>query len=151
MAAALGDDATVLDACEAWQRTFAAPAFDLDPVTGAELDALFRGGEPVADLCERLLASSARARGAIDVQLAEGLDALRRGDRLAQLGCHLDDYAREVLDLGKRAADGLAALGRALRTRPLLREALRSGRVRFRAAETVLPVAVGDAETEWVE
>src|SRR5512146_1614529 len=119
---------------EGWQATFAAPAFDLDPVPFAELDALFRGGEPEADLCERVLASAARARGALDVELAEGLDALRRGERLAELGCHLDDYAREVLDLGKRAAEGLAALGHALRTRPRLCEALRSGRVRIRAA-----------------
>ncbi|HET9599769.1 MAG TPA: HNH endonuclease, partial [Anaeromyxobacteraceae bacterium] len=57
----------------------------------------------------------------------------------------------EVLDLGKRAAQGLAALGEALGTRPRLREALRSGRVRLRAAQTVLPVALGEAEAQWVE
>jgi hypothetical protein len=106
-----------LDAAEAWQAAFAAPAFDLDPLPAPDLDALFRGGEPEADACERLLATAARVEGAIDVALAEGLAALRQGDRLAQLGCHLDDDAREVLDLGKRAADGLAALGSALRTR----------------------------------
>jgi hypothetical protein len=98
-----------------------------------------------------MLAWAARARGAIDVAIAEGLDALRHGDRLAALGCHLDDYAREVLDLGRRAALGLARLGRELRTRPLLRAALRSGRVRLRAAQTVLPVARGEREREWVE
>src|SRR5690349_630730 len=96
---------------EAWQAIFAAPALDLDPLPAPELDALFRGGEPEAEVCERLLASAARARGAIDVEVAEGLAALRQGERLARLGCHLDDYAREVLDLGKRAADGHAALG----------------------------------------
>jgi hypothetical protein len=47
----------VLDAAEAWQAALAAPAFDLDPFSAAELDALFRGGEVEADLCERLLAS----------------------------------------------------------------------------------------------
>ena len=45
----------------------------------------------------------------------------------------------------------LARLGRELRTRPLLREALRSGRVRLRAAETVLSAARGEAEAHWVE
>jgi hypothetical protein len=130
---------------------FAAPPLDLEPPSAAELDALFRGGEADADLCERVLASAARACGAIDVQLAEGLAALGQGNRLAELGCHLDDYAREALDLGKSAAEKLARLGVGLRTRPLLREALRSARVRLRAAQTVLPVAVGGAEAAWVE
>ncbi|HEX9243770.1 MAG TPA: HNH endonuclease signature motif containing protein [Anaeromyxobacter sp.] len=123
---------------------------ELEPLTGAELHEWFRGGEPLADECEATLASLARVRGATDVAIAEGLDLLRRGDRLAVLGCHLDDYAREVLDLGRRATEGLARLGRELRTRPLLRDALRAGRVRLRAAQTVLNVAVGDEEPAWV-
>ncbi|HEX9243988.1 MAG TPA: HNH endonuclease, partial [Anaeromyxobacter sp.] len=94
---------------------------ELEPLTGAELHEWFRGGEQLADECEATLASLARVRGATDVAIAEGLDLLRRGDRLAALGCHLDDYAREVLDLGRRATEGLARLGRELRTRPLLR------------------------------
>ena len=65
-----------LDASEAWQAIYAAPAFDFDPVTGPELHSLFHG-EGEADLCERMLASAARARGALDVELAEGLHALR--------------------------------------------------------------------------
>ena len=65
-----------LDAAEAWQAAFAAPAFDLDPLPAPDLDALFRGGEPEADACERLLATAARVEGAIDVALAEGLAAL---------------------------------------------------------------------------
>src|SRR5690242_20628045 len=136
---------------KAWRTVFAPPAVEASPLTGRELDAWFRGGEPEADACEALLTWAARARGALDVAIAEGLDALRRGDRLAELGYHLDDYAREVLDLGKRATEGLALLGRELRTRPLLREALRSGRVRLRAAQTALKVAVGEEEAAWVE
>jgi hypothetical protein len=123
---------------------------ELEPLTGAELYEWFRGGEPLADDCEAALASLARVRGATDVAIAEGLDLLRRGDRLAGLGCHLDDYAREVLDLGRRATEGLARLGRELGARPLLREALRAGRVRLRAAQTIVKVAVGDAEAAWV-
>ncbi len=131
--------------------TGAGAALDLEPFTSAELDALFRGGEAEADFCEAILARAARGRGAVDVALAEGLHALRQGDRLPQLGCHLDDYAREVLDLGRRAAEELARLGRELGSRPLLREALRSGRVRLRAAQTVLGVAQGADERVWVE
>jgi hypothetical protein len=130
---------------------YAAPPLELPPLTRAELETWFRGGEPEADACEQLLAWAARARGALDLAIGEGLDALKQRDRLAELGYHLDDYAREVVDLGKRAAENLARLGAGLRTRPLLRDALRSGRVRIRAAETVLPVAVGEAEALWVE
>jgi hypothetical protein len=136
---------------DSWLASHAPPAVDLTPLTPRELDALFRGGEPEADDCERLLVWASRARGAFDLAVAEGLDALRRGDRLATLGYHLDDYAREVLGICKRTAETLAHLGRELRTRPLLREALRSGRVRLRAAETVLQVATGEAEAQWVE
>ncbi|ACG72305.1 conserved hypothetical protein [Anaeromyxobacter sp. K] len=124
---------------------------ELLPFSRTELDRWFRGGEPEADACEQVLAWASRGRGAIDVAIAEGLAALRRGERLAALGYHLDDYAREVLGIGKRAAEGLARLGDGLGTRPRLHEALRSGRVGLRAAETVLAVATGDAEAFWVE
>ncbi|HET7754130.1 MAG TPA: HNH endonuclease signature motif containing protein, partial [Anaeromyxobacteraceae bacterium] len=129
----------------------AATPLDLEPLTRAELEVYFRGGEPEADECEQVLAWAARARGALDLAIGEGLRALKRGDRLAQLGYHLDDYAREVLDIGERTTRQLVRLATELRDRPKLREALRSGKVRIRAAETVLPVAVGDAEATWVE
>ncbi|HUL60660.1 MAG TPA: HNH endonuclease, partial [Anaeromyxobacteraceae bacterium] len=127
------------------------PRFDLEPVTPAELYEVFRGGEPDADKCEAILARTARYHGAYDVALAEGLDALCRNDRLEELGSHLDDYAREVLGIRRRAALELARLGRDMRTRPLLRAALRSGRIRLRAAQTIARVAVGEAEALWVE
>ncbi len=138
-------------ATEPWLARHAPPEVELEPFTPAELDLWFRGGEPEADDCERLLACASRARGGLDVAIAEGLHALCQGDRLAELGFRLDDYAREVLDLGKRAAESLARLGAELRTRPRLREALRAGRVGLRAAQTVLPVATGEAEALWVE
>ena len=136
---------------------FAPPRVEPDPwgepgpFTRAELRAWFHSGEPEAEACERILASACRARGALEVAIAEGLAALREGDRLASLAYHLDDYATEVLDLGRRAAENLARLGQGLRSRPLLREALRAGKVRLRAAQTVLPVASGERESEWVE
>src|SRR5512140_1201595 len=123
-------------------RGHAPPRAELPPFTAAELRALFRAGATEVEDCEALLAWASRARGALDVAIA---------DRLAALGCHLDDYALEVLDLGRRAALGLLRLGRGLRSRKLLRAALRSGRVRLRAAQTVLSMASGEAEAEWVE
>jgi hypothetical protein len=66
-------------------------AADLAPFDAAALQAL-AGGDREADRLEAVLARTARARGALDVALAEGLHALRKGDRLARLGCHLDDF-----------------------------------------------------------
>jgi hypothetical protein len=152
--------ATVVMACEPTEPWGAkvgdhAPepelGFELEPLTPAELDEVFRGGEAEADRYERRLVWAARAHGAIDVRIAEGLHALTKGARLLDLCFHLDDYAREVLDLGEAAAKKLAKLGGQLRTRPLVREAMEAGRVHLRAAQTVATVAVGDAEAGWVE
>src|SRR5512138_1287876 len=132
-------------------RGYVFPRVELPPITPAELRAWFASGTPGLEDCERFLAWSGRARGAVDVSVAEGMARLCEGERLAALGCHLDDYAREVLDLGRRAALELVRLGRGLRSRPLLREAMRSGRVQLRAAQTVLAVATGEDEADWVE
>src|SRR5512141_1646972 len=96
-------------------RALAPPPADLPPFTPAELRAGFREGAPELEDCERLLAWASRARGALDVAIAEGLAALCQGERLAALACHLDAYALAVLDLGRRAALGLLRLGRGLR------------------------------------
>ncbi|HYG70122.1 MAG TPA: HNH endonuclease signature motif containing protein [Anaeromyxobacteraceae bacterium] len=61
------------------------------------------------------------------------------------------DQAREILDLGERAAIDLAKLGDQLTTRPLLKAAMETGRVHLRAAQTVARVAAGEAEAVWVE
>jgi hypothetical protein len=53
--------------------------------------------------------------------------------------------------MGERAAKDLAKLGGRLEMRPLLREAMATGRVQLRAAQTVSRVAVGEAEAAWVE
>jgi hypothetical protein len=151
MAPALAMVVMASEAPAEWGARHVPPPLDLTPFTRAELYRWFKGGEPTADQCEKLLAWASRARGGLDLALAEGLHALQQGERLAELGFHLDDYGREVLDLGKRATETLALLGRELQARPLLREALRSGRVRLRAAETVLKVARGEAEPGWVE
>jgi 5-methylcytosine-specific restriction endonuclease McrA len=151
MGAGVAANASVDQTAEAWPASHAPPKLDFEPFTTTDLRGALRGGERAADECEALLAWAARARTGIDVAIAEGLDALRQGERLAQLGCHLDDYGREALDIGERTVRNLARLGRELPRRPLLREALRSGRVRLRAAETVLSVAIGDTEAEWVD
>jgi hypothetical protein len=56
-----------------------------------------------------------------------------------------------VLGIGERKAQALAQLSRALERRPQLRAATVAGEVRIRHAQTVLPVAVGEAEGRWVE
>jgi hypothetical protein len=99
-----------------------------------------------------LLARVARGRGALDVALAEGLAALAEGDRLLRLGYSCcADYARERLGVAARTAQAMVQLGRELRARPLLRQAVRRGEVSSRKAQAVLPVAVGEAEQAWVE
>ncbi len=123
-----------------------------EPCTPAELRALVYAGQTESDACETLLAHLARIEGALDLELGDGLAALCIGDRLISLGfSNLRDYAREVLDIEERTAQAMARLSRELRSRPLLRAAVRAGAVRPRNAQTVLPVAVGEAEAEWVE
>src|SRR5512134_562536 len=124
----------------------------LDALRSREVRALVHSGLNESDACETLLAHYARAQGALDLEIADGLAALCIGDRLISLGfSNVGDYAREILDMKDRTAEAAVRLSRGLRTRPILREAVRSGIVRRRNAETVLPVAQGEAEGEWVE
>ncbi|WP_242395549.1 HNH endonuclease [Anaeromyxobacter oryzisoli] len=138
--------------------TFAAPppealanaAWQLDPPMPHERPHVLR--EEAALLVDGLLARVARGRGALDVALGEGLLALAQGDRTLRLGYSgIADYARERLGVAGRTAQVMAQLARALRERPRLREAVRSGEVSARKATTILRVARGDAEAEWVE
>jgi hypothetical protein len=118
----------------------------------AELRALVLGGENDSDACERVLAQVARAQGAVELAIGDGLSALTAGDRLIGLGfSSLKDYAREVLGIGERKAQALAQLSRELERRPQLRAAVVAGAVRIRHAQTVLPVAIGEAEASWVD
>jgi hypothetical protein len=98
-----------------------------------------------------LLTRFARGRGALDVAIGEGLVALGIGDRALQLGYSgIGDYAREQLGIAASTAHKMARLARGLRDRPLLREAVWTGEVTARQAETMLPVARGDDEASWV-
>src|SRR5512146_1259653 len=128
------------------------PVVPLDPCTPRELRALVDAGENDSDAVERLLVRLARLEGAVDLAIGDGLAAMTEGSRLVSLGFScLEDYAREALDVGARRAQAMARLSRELRRRPLLRAAVMAGEVRIRSAETVLPVAIGDAEAAWVE
>jgi hypothetical protein len=128
--------------------SFPAP----EPLSPGELHELVHAADGSADGWERLVAQVARASGALEVALGEGLAALAVGDRLVRLGFScLGDYAREVLGIQERKAQDLAHLARELASRPLLRAAVRSGQIRCRAAQVVLPVARGEAEGAWVE
>jgi len=104
-----------------------------------------------AMLLDRLLTIRARKSGAIDVALGEYLRMMAIGDRTLTFGyAGIGDYARERLGLNARTAQKMARLARELLTRPFLREAVWTGEVTARKAETILPVARGDAETYWV-
>jgi hypothetical protein len=132
--------------------TLSPPPTPPEPCTPGELRALVHGGLTESDVCETLLAQSARVEGALDLAIGDGLAALSIGDRLISLGfSNLRDYAREVLDVAERTAESMAQLSRELRSRPLLRATVRAGEVRPRKARAVLPVATGEAEAAWVE
>jgi hypothetical protein len=102
-------------------------------------------------MIDALLVRIARGRGALDVAIGEGLDALSVGDRVLRLGyAGIGDYAREQLGIAASSGQKMARFARELRERPLLRAAVRAGEVSMRRAEAVLPVARGDAEAAWV-
>jgi hypothetical protein len=136
---------------EARSREFEPPPrTELPRFDRFELVEVWRNGDAWVDDCERGLAKGARIQGALELAIAEGLAALTVGNRLPDLGYHLDDYAREVLDVEPRTALKLVQMARELRTRPALRDALREGEVSLRAAQVVLPVAAGEDEAYWV-
>jgi hypothetical protein len=127
----------------------AAQAALLDPPQPHELPHLRR--DEAGLLLDGLLVRVARGRGALDVAVGEGLAALAGGDGALRLGYSgIGDYARERLGVKARTAQAMARLARELRDRPLLRAAVWRGEVSPRKAETVLPVARGDAEEGWV-
>jgi hypothetical protein len=106
----------------------------------------------LAHLVDAVLAPLAKGRGAVEIALGEGLAALKVGGRVVHLGySNINDYAREALGINASTAAKMERLARGLRNRPLLREAVRSGRVTPRKAEIVLSVARGDAEAFWTE
>ncbi|HEU4383354.1 MAG TPA: HNH endonuclease signature motif containing protein [Anaeromyxobacteraceae bacterium] len=100
---------------------------------------------------ERIFASLARGREALDLAIGEGLCALDDRDQLMDLGySKMEDYAREELGLKSTTARDKAKLARELKSRPLLREAVRLGHLSPRHARELFPVARGEAEKAWV-
>jgi len=98
-----------------------------------------------------LLSRCARGRGALDVAIGEGLLALCIGDRLMRLGyAGIGDYSREQLGMAGSTAQKLARFTRGLRDRPFLRDAVWTGRLTSRKAETILRAARGEDEEAWV-
>lgn len=126
----------------------AVEAWMLEPLAPHERSSLVR--DEAAALLDGLLVKVARGQGALEVALGEALRALSVGDRLLQLGyVSVGDYARERLGIGASTARTMAKLAEALRSRPLLREAVRTGTVSARKALAVLPRAVGAGEAAW--
>jgi hypothetical protein len=128
----------------------AAKAWTLEPPMPHERKHLLR--DEAAFLLDGLLVRLARGQGALDVAIGEGLAALGVGDRSLRLGySSVGDYALDKLGIKASTAQKMARLAERLGERPLLREAVRLGEVSARKAETVVPVAIGDAEAAWVE
>jgi len=125
-------------------------AWPLLPVLPQDRRHLLR--DQAALLIDELLVKVARGSGAIAIAMGECLDALCTGGGPMRLGyANLGDYAREELSLAPRTAKEWAKLARDLRTRPVLRAAVRAGEVSIKKAEAIVDVAVGDSEAEWVE
>jgi hypothetical protein len=111
-----------------------------DPVPPQLLREILLAGDTDTDAFERTVAHVARTSGALDVAIGEGLAAMCLGDRLMSLGfSSLRDYAREVLGIKERKAQDMAHLARELRSRPVLRAAVRAGEVRIREARGPVP------------
>jgi hypothetical protein len=139
-------DSPALPAPPAW---LSEEAWILEPLPAHERAHVLR--DEAGLLLDRLLVRVARGHGALDVAIGEGLAALAVGDRALRLGySSIGDYARERLGVSARTAQAMAQLARELRSRPLLREAVLGGEVSARKAQAVLPLAVGEAEAEWV-
>ncbi len=125
-------------------------AWPLLPVLPQDRRHLLR--DEAALLIDELLVKVARGSGAIAVAMGECLDALCTGAGPIRLGyTNLGDYVREELSLAPRTAKEWAKLARDLRTRPVLKAAVRAGEVDIKKAVAIVDVAVGDSEAEWVE
>src|SRR6266404_146222 len=108
-------------------------------------------GRWMAHQLDALLRNITAGHGALDVAIGEGLDALDVGRRAMDLRySNIGDYAREELGINASTATKMARLARKLRERPLVREAVRQGKLTARKAEVIAPVAVGDQQVKWI-
>ena len=107
----------------------------------------------MAHAMDALLCNITAGYGALEIAIGEGLDALEVGRRAMDLHVgysNIGDYAREELGMSASTAAKKARLARALRDRPLVREAVRRGELTSRKAEIIVPVAVGDDQARWI-
>jgi len=108
-------------------------------------------GRWMAQQLDALLRNVTAGCGALDVAIGEGLHALDIGRRAMDLKySNIGDYAREELGINASTATKMARLARRLRERPLVREAVRQGKLTARKAEIIAPVAVGEHQAEWI-
>src|SRR5712671_4362678 len=98
-------------------------------------------GRWMAQRLDALLRSVTAGYSALDVAIGEGLHALDVGRRAMDLKySNIGDYAREELGINASTATKMARLARKLRERPLVREAVRQGKLTARKAEVIAPV-----------
>jgi len=103
-------------------------------------------------LLDHLGVRIARGRGALDHAIGLKLGELLDVSGELELGySQAVDLARELLGLTPAFVRRLVRFEAALRTRPVLREAVFSGSLSRRKAEVILRRATGDAEAAWVE
>jgi hypothetical protein len=149
MGGGLGNPADPFAALRAPPEGLASHAWQLEPVQPHERAHLWI--DAAAPLLDGFLTRVARGQGALEIAMGEALDALAVGDRTLRLRYSgIADYARERLGISERKAHDLARLARDLRSRPILRAAVRSGVVSVSKAQAIMPVAHGDAEAAWV-
>src|SRR5438445_8483843 len=139
------------EACREIDTRFEGVAKAAAPV-GSRLP---RGRDPVlggwiAKQMHALLRNITAGHCALDVVIGEGLDALNVGRRAMDLSySNIGDYAREELGINASTATKMARLARRLRERPLVREAVRQGKLTARKAEIIAPGALGDHQADW--
>src|SRR3954463_14603700 len=140
----------VSESDDAYLEALAKAAAILDwPLPRERDEAVCREAARVVDA---LLVRVARGRGALDIALGDAFETLASSAGVFWLGhSGVGDYARERLGIAASTAQKMVRFARKLRERPILRAAVRAGEVTPRAAEAVLPVALGENEAAWAE
>jgi hypothetical protein len=124
----------------------------------AQADALLSSGllqsprrDEAARVLDRVLVPLCRGQAIFSIAIAEGLADLVDSGALGRLTfARVEDYGREVLGKAESTTQVYVQIGKAVRTRPILRAALWSGALTLWQAQAILKVAHGDAEAAWV-
>jgi hypothetical protein len=107
--------------------------------------------DEAARALDRVLVPLCRGQAIFSIAIAEGLADLVDTGALGRLTfARVEDYGREVLGKAESTTQAYVQIGKAVRSRPILRAALWSGALTLWQAQAILKVAHGDAEAAWV-